>query len=72
MRPASSFSYALLTSIVTLIAWLCLGVMMLIFLIWAPFAWLGAKLGFGGSDRSDTADSFSASQAHPLLKQTRI
>jgi hypothetical protein len=67
MRPGSWFSDTLLTSIVTLIAWLCLGVMTLVFLIWAPFAWLGAKLG---SRRSDAADSSSASQAHSLLKQT--
>lgn len=72
MRPASSFSYTLLTSIVTLIAWLCLGLMMLVFLIWAPFAWLGLKLGSRQSGRSDAADSFSASHAHSLLKQTRI
>jgi hypothetical protein len=71
MRPASSFSYALLTSIVTLIAWLCLGVMMLVFLIWAPFAWLGLKLGSRPSDGSDAADSSSASQVHSLLKQAR-
>jgi hypothetical protein len=72
MRPASSFSYALLTSIVTLTAWLCLGVMMLVFLIWAPFAWLRLKLGFRQSDSSDDADSSSARHPHSLLKQTGI
>ena len=71
MRPASLFSYALLTSIVTLVAWLCVGLMMLVFLIWAPFAWLGAKLIFRPSDPSDAAGSSSASQAHTLLTQTR-
>ena len=70
MRPASSFSYALLTPIVTLIAWLCVGVMMLVFLISAPFVWLSANLGFRPSNRPDVADSFSASKAHPFLKQT--
>lgn len=72
MRPASSFSYALLTFIVTLIVWLCLGVMMLVFLIWAPFAWLGLKLGSRQADRSDAADSSFASPPHSLLKQTGI
>jgi hypothetical protein len=62
----------LLTFIVTLTAWLCLGLTMLVFLIWAPFAWLRLKLAFRRSDRSDATDSSSASQARSLLKQTGI
>ena len=69
MRPASSFSFVVLTFSVTLVAWACLAVMMVVFLLWAPFAWLVLKLG---SDREDAFDSSSASHAHPLLKQTSI
>ena len=45
MRPAPSVSFLFLTFFVTLVAWLCLAVMFLIFLVWSPFAWLALKLG---------------------------
>jgi hypothetical protein len=72
MHPTRSFSFVLLTSLVTLIAWLCLSVMMLIFLLWAPFAWVGLKLAYFGSGRPTAGDSSSASHKHFLLKQTGI
>jgi hypothetical protein len=43
MRPAHSFSFVLLTPFVTLVAWLCLGVMVFVFRLWSPFAWVGLK-----------------------------
>jgi hypothetical protein len=69
MRPASSFSFLLLTAFVTLIAWTCLAVMILVFLLWSPFAWLALKIGSG---RKDACDSSSAGGTHSLLKQTSI
>jgi len=72
MRPPSSFSFVLLTYFVTLTACLCLAVMMLIFLLWAPFAWVGSKLEFLWSRRSTAIDSSTASQTHSLPKQSSI
>lgn len=70
MRPAaSSFSFLLLTAFVTLIAWACLAVMILVFLLWSPFAWLVLQIG---PDRKDAGDSSTAGDAHSLLKQTSI
>lgn len=73
MRPASSsFSFVLLTSAVTLIAWFCLAVMMLIFLLWAPFAWVSLMLSYLSSTRPTAPDSSSASDTHSFLKHSSI
>ena len=70
MRPASSsFSFLLLTAFVTLVAWACLALMILVFLLWSPFAWLALQMGPG---RKDAGDSSAAGEAHSLLNQTRI
>jgi hypothetical protein len=71
MRPAHSFSYVVLTSFVTLFAWLCLAVMMFVFLLWCPMAWLWLKLAPRRSGHP-TADPSSVSHTHSLLKQTGI
>ena len=68
MRPAaSSFSFLLLTAFVTLVAWACLAVMILVFLLWSPFAWLALQIGSG---RQDAGDSSPVGDPHSLLKQT--
>ena len=72
MRPAHSFSFVLLTPFVTLVAWLCLGVMVFVFRLWSPFAWVGLKFRPPRSGRPISADSSSASHTHSLLKQTGI
>lgn len=72
MRPAPSFPFALLTFVVTLIAWSCLAVMMLIFLLWAPFAWGSLKLASFRSGRRTAADSSSVNHTHSLMKQTGV
>jgi hypothetical protein len=70
MRPASSFSFVLLTGFVTLTAWFCLAVMMLVFFLWAPFAWVALKLGSLRPGRPTLSTSISHTRS--LLKQSSI
>jgi hypothetical protein len=72
VRPTPSFSFVLLTSFVTLLAWLCLATMVFVFLLWCPLAWLGLKLAPRRPGNPTLAGSSSVTHAHSCLKETSI